>query len=269
VPAGRLETGEDVEAGLLRELEEEAGLTRVRIVRKLGTYGPNDLRHGRRYTNHAYEVRADDATDGWEHAVVGDGDDAGLIFVFRWEPLTPTLRLWRGEDRILLELAAETSQEQLSALARVAQSLEDAAIDYWLFGGWAVDFYAGSVTRPHDDVDLAVWQRDVPRIEELLLADGWVHAPLADENGGTGYERDAVRLELTFLIRDDSGVSTPLREGLAAWPEGAFGNDVRELRHVRSRVLALEALARGKSEPRDDPADAAKDRADFELLSQL
>ena len=47
VPAGRLEAGEDVEAGLLRELEEEAGLTRAQIVRKLGTYGPNELRHGR------------------------------------------------------------------------------------------------------------------------------------------------------------------------------------------------------------------------------
>jgi 8-oxo-dGTP pyrophosphatase MutT (NUDIX family) len=107
VPAGRLEAGEDVQAGLLRELEEEAGLTRAEIVRKLGTYGPTELRHGRGYTNHAFEVRADDAADGWEHVVVGDGDDAGLVFVYRWEPLTPALRLWRGEDRILRDLAVD------------------------------------------------------------------------------------------------------------------------------------------------------------------
>jgi hypothetical protein len=27
---------------------------------------------------------------------------------------------------------------------------------YWLFGGWAVDFHAGRVTRDHADIDLAV-----------------------------------------------------------------------------------------------------------------
>ena len=73
-------------------------------MRSLGTYRPGTLPHGRRYANHAYEVRADDAPDGWEHVVVGDGDDAGLVFVYRWEPLRPGLRLWRGEDPILRDL---------------------------------------------------------------------------------------------------------------------------------------------------------------------
>jgi hypothetical protein len=36
---------------------------------------------------------------------------------------------------------------------------------------------------------------------------------------------------------------------------------------VKSRLVGLEALRRGKSRPRDDPAEAAKDRADFESLS--
>ena len=43
-----------------------------------------------------------------------------------------------------------------------------AGIAYWLFGGWAVDFHAGRITRLHDDVDIAVWLEDVPRIVELL-----------------------------------------------------------------------------------------------------
>lgn len=104
VPAGRLERGEDLEAGLLRELEEEAGLTRARIVRKLGTFGPTELPHGRRYTNHAYEVYADGAPDTWEHVVVGDGDDAGLVFVYRWEPVTRDLPLWTTVDPVLAKL---------------------------------------------------------------------------------------------------------------------------------------------------------------------
>jgi predicted nucleotidyltransferase len=160
------------------------------------------------------------------------------------------------------------TSRQLSALARVTHRLEEAGIEYWLFGGWAVDFHVGSVTRPHDDVDLAVWLADVPRIADLLEADGWRHAPDEDEDGGTGYERDGVRLELTYLVREGDAVFTPLREGRGTWSEEALGSDVAELEGVRARLVALEALRRGKSQPRDDPADAAKDRADFERLTR-
>ena len=161
------------------------------------------------------------------------------------------------------------ASQQLSALARVGGLLEDAGIDSWLFGGWAVDFYAGSVTRPHDDVDLAIWLEDLPRIAELLEVDGWRHAPAADEDGGTGYERGPVRLELTYLVRGGDGrIFTPLRHGAAVWPDEALANDVGELRGVCSRLVALASLVRDKSSPRDDPADAAKDRADFEQLSR-
>ena len=164
----------------------------------------------------------------------------------------------------------DLSSRQLAALASVDALFEQAGIAYWLFGGWAVDFHAGRVTRPHDDVDVAVWHEDLPRIFGLLDAAGWSHAPEPDENGGTGYERDAVRLELTFLARDDAGgVVTPLRDGVAPWPEGAFGDDARVLQGVRARVLVLDALARGKTSPRADPSDATKDRADRDILSGL
>jgi hypothetical protein len=163
----------------------------------------------------------------------------------------------------------ELTSQQLAALARVSVLLEAERIDYWLFGGWAVDFYVGSVTRRHDDLDLAVWLEDLPRISELLRDDGWRHAPHDDEDGGTGYERGAVRLELTYLVRDGADTYTPLRHGRALWSEEALANDVGQLRGTNSRLVALAFLARGKSSPRDDPEDAAKDRADFEQLSRL
>ncbi len=159
---------------------------------------------------------------------------------------------------------------QLAALASVDALFEQAGIEYWLFGGWAVDFHAGRVTRPHDDLDVAVWHEDLPRVSGLLDAAGWSHAPEPGEDGGTGFERDAVRLELTFLARDDAGrIVTPLRQGDAPWPDGAFADDVQVLQAVRTRVLGLSALTRGKSSPRDDPAEAAKDSADFDTLSGL
>jgi hypothetical protein len=160
------------------------------------------------------------------------------------------------------------NEAQLAALAEVGGLLEERGIDHWLFGGWAVDFYVGEVTRAHFDVDLAVWHSDLARIAELLEGGGWRHAPLADEDGGTGYERGGVRLELTYLVDDDDGrVAIPLQRGLVAWPDGAFGEDVGELLGVRARLIALAALTAGKASPRDDPEDAAKDRADFQRLS--
>jgi 8-oxo-dGTP pyrophosphatase MutT (NUDIX family) len=105
VPAGRLEPGENIEAALLRELEEEAGLSSARIVRKIGTWEPGMLPHGELYTNHAYEIEAPGAPDAWEHVVFGDGDDAGLVFVYRWIPLAADAPVWRRGDPILAELS--------------------------------------------------------------------------------------------------------------------------------------------------------------------
>jgi Aminoglycoside-2''-adenylyltransferase len=163
-----------------------------------------------------------------------------------------------------------TATEQLAALAHLDALLRDHGIEYWVFGGWAVDFHAGSVTRAHHDLDLAVWLEDSARIAALLEAEGWQHAPEAGEDGYTAYERGSVRLELAFLARDaDGAVWTPLRDGRAAWPDQAFGGDVAELLGVRARVMRLRALIADKSEARDDPAVAAKDRADVETLARL
>lgn len=164
----------------------------------------------------------------------------------------------------------ELASQQLSALARVDAHFTEADLAYWLFGGWAVDFHVGSVTRAHDDIDVAVWLDELPRIVALLEADGWRHAPHADEDGGTGYERGVVRLELTFLVRDSDGaVFTPLAQGRIPWPAGALADEVRSLNGVRARLMGLEGMTAWKSSPRDEPDDGDKDRADFARLSRL
>ena len=163
---------------------------------------------------------------------------------------------------------AKLRDAQLEALASIRERFDAQGIEYWLFGGWAVDFHAGDVSRPHDDLDLAVWLEDRERIAALLETDGWSHAPEAGEDGYTGYERGGVRLELAFLARDANGVVyTPLAEGRGTWPDASFGDEVAELRGVRVRVISLAALEADKSERHDDPAVAAKDQADIATLA--
>jgi hypothetical protein len=160
--------------------------------------------------------------------------------------------------------------EQLSALAGLHQLLGPHGIKYWLFGGWAVDFHAGVVTRPHADLDIAIWLEDRARISELLALDGWLHTPDRDEDGSTAYARGEVRLELAFLARGEDGeVYTPVRDGRASWADGAFEEDVAELGGVHARVISLRSLRAEKSEAREDATAAAKDRADLETLSGL
>lgn len=102
VPAGRLDAGEALEAGLRRELEEEAGLTNVLTVRELPGFEDH---YRNRYENHGFQVVLDgDAPDQWEHVVLGDGDDAGLTFRFRWLPIAPGLRLFDRPHPRLTEL---------------------------------------------------------------------------------------------------------------------------------------------------------------------
>jgi hypothetical protein len=156
---------------------------------------------------------------------------------------------------------------QLAALGSICDLFDREGIEYWLFGGWAVDFHAGSPSRAHDDLDLAVWARDHSRIAGLITSEGWAHAPEPGEDGYTGYERGGVRLELALLDRDEHGETyTPLEDGRGTWPEGAFGEDVVELEGVRARVIGLDALTADKSEAHDDPRVAAKDRADLATL---
>jgi len=181
--------------------------------------------------------------------------------------------VYPGERKLLEDsrlLDRSMIRRQLSMISRLHTLLTRQGIDHWLMGGWAVDFHAGRITRDHDDVDFAVWHNNLPRIRELLQGDGWHHSPKADEDGGTGYERNKVRLELTYLVRGEDGtVYTPLKEGRAAWYPDALGDDIRELGKARSYVVSLASIRRSKMSPRSDPEEGAKDRKDSRVLEEL
>jgi hypothetical protein len=145
------------------------------------------------------------------------------------------------------------AEDQLGALSHLDELFDQHGIEYWLFGGWAVDFHAGKVTRPHDDLDLAVRSHDGERVRELLTAGGWSHT---QEEGYSVYELDDVRLEVTFMDHGE-------------WPPNSFEHDVAEVAGVRARVVTLSSLKADKAMIRDDESVAAKDRADSVTLARL
>jgi 8-oxo-dGTP diphosphatase len=102
VPAGRLDPGEDLEAGLRREIEEETGLRNIRSIQELAGFEDH---YQSRYENHGFHVVLDeDAPDEWDHVVVGQGDDAGLTFQFRWVAIEPDPHLFGRPHPLLARL---------------------------------------------------------------------------------------------------------------------------------------------------------------------
>jgi sugar/nucleoside kinase (ribokinase family) len=163
-----------------------------------------------------------------------------------------------------------SGREQLAVLGRLHDELSSKGIQYWLFGGWAVDFHAGSVSRAHDDLDIAIWSADEDRVWALLEADRWRAAPDEDADGYRAYQRDGIRLEVALLAIDQQGnVYTPLRDGRGEWPRAAFQEDILELGGARARVISLNALKADKAQKRSDPKAAAKDGQDLERLARL
>ena len=162
-----------------------------------------------------------------------------------------------------------SAAHQLAALATLADALAQRGIPYWLFGGWAVDFHAGRLTREHADIDIAVWRTDASALTLILRDRGWRHSPEPGEDGYTAYQRDGVRLEVAFLAHDDAGlVYTPLRNGRGEWPAESFGDAVAALLGVRAHVVSRASLIEDKATTHADAVTTAKDRADLAVLRE-
>jgi hypothetical protein len=165
--------------------------------------------------------------------------------------------------------SSPSPDDQLAELADLIRLLDAEGVDYWLFGGWAVDFWVGAVTRSHGDIDLAVWLDDRDAIDAALQARGWRRTPVSDESVGAGYRQHGILTELTFVVADDDGrIFLPFAAQHVLWSTDPFGQPRRTLNGVDCRTIPLKLLLAGKSAPREDPDDAAKDRADYQALTR-
>ncbi len=78
------------------------------------------------------------------------------------------------------------------ALVDLVQLFENAGIEVWLDGGWAVDAVLGQQTRSHKDVDIILRVSDLPKLRDLLGSRGF-----QIQHGGT---------ESNFVLADGAGL---------------------------------------------------------------
>jgi hypothetical protein len=135
------------------------------------------------------------------------------------------------------------SEAQLGALAETTRLLADAGVEHWLFGGWAVDFHAGRISREHSDLDVVLRGTDHPQALALLREAGWEERAYEFPAEGSRHERGGVRLELTLVDRGSDGSwRTPGRWVDYPWPPDPFGATTRTLAGVTCPVVELGAL---------------------------
>jgi lincosamide nucleotidyltransferase A/C/D/E len=82
-----------------------------------------------------------------------------------------------------------TAQDVIEIVKLLNQNNIDVIID----GGWGVDALLGKQTRTHQDLDVAVMHKDVPKIRALLDARGYHDIPRDDS------------WECNFVLGDDQG----------------------------------------------------------------
>src|SRR5213594_1994253 len=61
--------------------------------------------------------------------------------------------------------------------AELVEFLEHHGLEIYVDGGWAVDAPLGEQTRPHEDLDVALPHRYVPKLRELLASRGYCEQP--------------------------------------------------------------------------------------------
>ena len=122
------------------------------------------------------------------------------------------------------------------------RTLEERSILIWIDGGWAVDALIGEQTRPHQDLDIVVQQRDLPVLRQYLETVRFGDIP-----------RDDTR-PWNFVVGDDTGrlvdvhavVFDKAGNGLYGPPEGGVMYPAGSLAGIGSiggqpvRCVALE-----------------------------
>lgn len=55
---------------------------------------------------------------------------------------------------------------------KIAALMRDFQSDWFIAGGWAIDLYLGEISRPHDDIEIAIFRRDQIALQNYL--NDWV-----------------------------------------------------------------------------------------------
>jgi hypothetical protein len=132
------------------------------------------------------------------------------------------------------------NKTQWNILVEIASLFASASIDFWLRGGWALDFLLGRITRPHEDIDLVIWRRDAEAAGGLLCEHGFTRSRELPA------QIDFVKLDqevsIVCVAQNEAGRIYPPGIDGWIWLEGVLDHPPQRLADLECRVLSPQQL---------------------------
>lgn len=107
----------------------------------------------------------------------------------------------------------EKSKAQLEILGEIAAIFCALDRPFWLRGGWAIDFLLGSVTRPHEDLDLVAFVECRDLLEQKLADAGYERYPISGRQ--TDFRKNGADIQVCYVTYTEDGQI--ILNGLPEW----------------------------------------------------
>ena len=117
------------------------------------------------------------------------------------------------------------------------ESLESQGVEIWIDGGWCVDALLGEQSRPHQDLDITIEQKDLRKLREFLDERGYrdIKVEIARDWNfvlGDGHGRE-VDVHVIVLDSQGDGIYGPPENGEKYPAVSLTGSGLIEGRTVR------------------------------------
>src|SRR5690554_2903517 len=106
---------------------------------------------------------------------------------------------------------------QLKVLDELSTICDNLGVEFWLRGGWAIDFLLGKITRIHADIDLVAWIQDRDRLEKELINAGYERVPVKEEFRGRQSDFRKENVDVTYIYLTYSDDGDLILNGLPEW----------------------------------------------------
>ncbi|MEK7161490.1 MAG: nucleotidyltransferase family protein [Patescibacteria group bacterium] len=83
--------------------------------------------------------------------------------------------------------------------------LENLGTKIWIDGGWGVDALLGKQTRTHEDLDIAIEWKDVPKLRKFLGKQGYKQIKEDSQWNFVLNDKDEREIDIHAFVYDDKG----------------------------------------------------------------
>jgi hypothetical protein len=183
---------------------------------------------------------------------------------------------WRALGRTrdthkLCRVADGRERRQFELIHEFASLAGECGVEWWLRGGWALDFLLGRVTRAHEDIDLFIWAADAAKLLPRLKDKGYQEIGGPPPEQQRNLVKNGEEFHMTLIEENELGVVTAGgRWANVPWPKGMLDGPIGQIGDIRCRLISPEAQLWAKEEAPHALSHAPRDQdhADIALLRQ-